>query len=168
VAVVDLNGIKSELKSIFEAANTTTASPIDLSSNLLGPKRVQRVMTVHPEMITPQASFFPFVTSYILEKEITGSDISVNQTNSTRNSEILIGVVGAVWNSNIVTADDDPADTDINYLMENVEQVLRANPTINGKVKWQVPQSVKYYTYPLNQQTHIRFGILTLKAKAFY
>ncbi len=171
-ARVDLNGIKSELKVIFDAANTTTAVaiglPIDLSQDLLNSKRVQRVMTTHPEMITPQASFYPLVTSYVLDKDVVGADIRSNQLLGQRNADVLIGVVGAVWNSNIVTVDTDPADTDINYLMENIELVLRGNPNLNGKVKFQRPLSIKYYTYPLNQQTHIRYGILTLTAKVLY
>ena len=65
-AVVDLNGIKSTLKTLFDTANTTTASPVDLSNNMT--QRVKRVLTVNPEQIPPQASFFPFVTSYITSK----------------------------------------------------------------------------------------------------
>ena len=73
---VDLNGIKTELKSLFDTANTTTASPIDLSSNLSNSKRVNKVLTIHPEMILPQASLFPLVTCYIDSKTIKRLDIA--------------------------------------------------------------------------------------------
>jgi len=164
--IADLNGIKTELKSIFDSANTTTASPIDLSNSLT--TRVQRVMSVNPEMIKPQASFFPFVTSYIINKNVNSDDIAGNQLNSKRSSEITIEVCGAIWNSNLITVDKDPADGDINTLMENIELTLRGNPTLNGKVTWQKPDSIDYYVTRLDHQTHLRVGILRLTAKIYY
>jgi hypothetical protein len=62
---VDLNGIKTQIKVLLDSENTTGASIIDLSSGLANSKRVQKILKVNPEMIVPQASFFPLVTCYI-------------------------------------------------------------------------------------------------------
>ncbi len=56
-ARVDLNGIKTAIRDTLLAANTTTASPIDLSSNLSNSKRVTNVIKVNPEMILPESVF---------------------------------------------------------------------------------------------------------------
>lgn len=162
----DLNGIKDRIKAVFDAANTTTASPIDLSSDLV--KRVQRVMTIHPEMIPVQASFYPFVTCYISDKQWNSEDIAGDQLNSKRRATVSIEVVGAVYNQNMISVDKDPADKDINYLMENVELALRSDPKFNGLVSWQKPQAIRYYTSKLDTQTHIRAGILSIQASVFY
>lgn len=165
-ARADLVGIKNRIKTIFDAANTTTASTIDLSSDLT--RRVQRVMTIHPQMIPIQASFYPVVTCYVSDKSIDQDDIASDQLNAKRRAKINIDVVGAVFNQNMTDVDKDPADTDINYLMENVELILRTDPSFNGLVKWQRPQSVQYYTTALDEQTHIRAGILSIQASIFY
>ncbi len=52
-ARVDLNGIKTAIRDTLLIANTTTASPIDLSSNLSNSKRVNNILKVNPEMIIP-------------------------------------------------------------------------------------------------------------------
>lgn len=163
---VNLAQIKTQLKSIFDAANTTTASPIDLSSNLT--TRVQRVFKVHPAMIQPQASLFPYVTCYISDKEILRDDISKDQLSAKRRAKIKIDVVGAVWNQNYISDESDPADEDINYLMENIELVLRTSPTINSYVQWQFPNSIEYYVANIDEQTHLRAGILKIEATVFY
>lgn len=165
-AVVDLKGIKDQIKSILDTANTTTASA-DLSANLVA-SRVQKVLTIHPEKINPQASFFPLVTSFITDKEFNREDIAGSQTSAKRRAKIGVSIVGAVWNDKLVTDLDDPADTDINYLMENIELILRSNPSLNSKVTWQVPVSTKYYSTALDEQTHLRTGILEIDCTVFY
>lgn len=165
-AVIDLNGIKNDLKTLFDTANTTTASPVDLSNGLT--QRVKKVLTVHPDYIRPQASFFPFVTCYMVSKEITRDDIAVTQLQAKREANITFEIVGGVFNQNQTDVTKDPADTDINYLMENVELVLRSNYNINTKIKWQRPESVSYYNLPLDATNHIRAGILRITAKVIY
>lgn len=163
---VGLNTIKSELKSLFESANTTTASPIDLSSGLT--RRVQKVLSVHPEFIPIQASFYPCVTCYIPEKTIVADDIAKDQLSTKRRGRISIDIVGAVFNQNMTDITKDPADEDINYLMENIELVLRSSPTLNSSVLFQKPSSCRYYSTTLVSNVHIRVGILTVEAMAFY
>jgi len=162
----DLNGILDQIKTTFDAANTTTASPIDLSQDLT--QRVNRVMTVHPELIPIQASFYPCVTSFILQKDHIADDIAGTQLSSKRQCEIIVNVVGAVANFNVTSNDQDPADRDINNLMENVELALRSIPNIGSKVQWNKYSGTKYYTSKINSQTHIRAGIITLSGKVFY
>lgn len=163
---VGLNTIKSELKTLFNDANTTTASPIDLSSNLT--KRVQKVLSVHPEYIPVQASFYPCVTCYIPDKAIEADDIAKDQLSTKRKAKVSIDIVGAVFNQNINDVTKDPADEDINYLMENIELVLRSSPNINGLVLYQKPNSCRYYSSILNSNVHIRVGILSIDATVFY
>lgn len=162
----DLNGIKSSLQSLFTSANTTTASPIDLSADMT--KRVQKILSVNPEMIPPQASFYPYVTCFVTEKAMESRDITINQLNAKRKATVSMDVVGCVWNQNFVSVDQDPADKDINYLMENIELTLRSNPNISGNVTWQIADGVQYYTVPIDNQTHLRAGILSVKATVFY
>lgn len=167
-ARADLNGIKEAIQGILEAANTTTATPIDLSSGLADSVRVREVLKTHPNMIRPQASMFPLVTCYVNQKNISNETISGNQLNAVRRATLNISVLGSVWNNNFSTVDEDPADQDINYLMENIELILRSNVNLNSTVNWHRPGAVKYYTTVLDEQTHLRSGIITLECEVFY
>lgn len=164
----DLNGIKDALMALFAAANTTTASPIDLSSGLSS--RVKKVSSVHPEMIPFQASHWPYVTCYIDSKTINleRTDIAKDQLSNKRAANVNIMVVGGIWNQNLKDQAIDPADKDINYLMENVELVLRSSPNLGGAVKWQMPEAIEYYSGKINETVHLRGGILKLSASIFY
>jgi hypothetical protein len=165
-AVVDLKGLKDNLKSLFDSANTTTASPVDLSNSLT--RRVQKVLTVNPDMIPLQLSYFPYVTCYVGGKSNLKDDIAGGQLNSKRRALIDVKVVGMVWNNNHTSDTEDPADNDINYLMENVELILRSNHNITNKVQWQLPDGVEYYSASLDEQTHLRAGVISLNATVFY
>lgn len=164
----DLEGIKEHIQNLFISANTTTGSPIDLSSNLT--KRVQKVLKVHPAMIKPQASFYPYVTCYIAGKapDITKSAIAIDQLTPKRMANLTVNVVCGVYNQNMASVDEDPADKDINYLAENAEFILRSSHDFSGLVKWQFPTNVEYYTGTLDQQTHLRAAIITLQATVYY
>jgi hypothetical protein len=165
VAVLDLNGIKTQLKSIFEAANTTTAS-VPLSTGL--ETVVQKVLTVNPARIPIQSTWYPYVTVFIdgkLPHEVT---INRSQTNGTRRAEVDIKIVGAVWNSTVTDETADDASDDCESLMENIEQILRANSSIGGKVNWSFPTGITYHNLRLEEESSIRAGIMSLKAVAHY
>ncbi len=162
----DLNGIKTQLAAILEAANTTTASPIDLSANLT--ERVAKVLKLNPNMMPPQLSFYPFVTCYVTSKSMEQGEIAKDQLSAKKVATVTLEVVGGILNENFVRDTEDPADEDINYLMENIELTLRGNPTLNSTVIWQVTKDTSYYSAPLNEQTQLRAGILTLQGKVFY
>lgn len=167
-SVVDLTGIKTQIQTNLLAANTTTASPVYLSNGLASSNKVKSVLKVNPAMIKLQASLFPVVTCYVTNKNPRNDDIAVNQLSARREATITVEVCGAVWNSNFTSIDKDPADDDVNILMENIELTLRNDPQLNGKVKWQKPVEVKYYSAGLDDQTHLRYGILTLECRVFY
>ncbi len=167
-ARVDLNGIKTAIRDTLLIANTTTASPIDLSSNLSNSKRVNNILKVNPEMIIPQASMFPLVTCYVTDKPIKSMDIAKDQLNSKRRATVNVNVVGSIWNNNFSSINEDPADEDINYLMENIELILRSDYNLTGKVNWQIASECKYYTTVLDEQTHLRSGVLKIECEVFY
>jgi hypothetical protein len=165
---VGLNAVKEAIQTLLDSANTTTASPVDLSSGLAGGVRVRAVLKTHPEMIRPQASMFPLVTCYVQEKVVKDESIAGSQLRGKRRATAKIVVVGAVWNNNISSVDEDPADEDISNLMENIELTLRSDPSLGGAVNWQRPAGVKYFITALNQQTHLRSGLLSLDCEFFY
>lgn len=167
-ARANLNGIKTALQTTLLAANTTTGSPIDLSSNLSNSKRVLQVLKINPERIIPQASIFPLVTCYIENKTIRRDDMAKTQLDTKRRATITIAVVGSLWNDTYVSIDNDPADEDINYLMENIELILRSDYNLGATVNWQKPSDVSYYTTILDEQTHLRSGVLKLECEVFY
>jgi hypothetical protein len=163
--MLDLNNLKEQLQSIFEAANTTTATTY-LSSGL--ETKVQRLLKVNPNRIPVQADWYPFVTVFIDSKDIELKDFAVNQVTAKREGDVSVKVVGAVWNSTIDDAEVDPADEDCEALMESVEQVLRQNPTIAGVATWSYPTKVTYHNMSLDEGVHVRFGILNLQATILY
>lgn len=162
---LDLNNLKTQLKDIFDTANTTTATQ-DLSSGLA--RRVRKVLKVNPSRIPVQADWFPFVTTYINGKNIELKDFAVNQLMAKREGQVSVAIVGAVWNSNYSDAAVDPADEDCEDLMENIEQILRANPTIAGVATWSYPTGVTYDNVTLAEGVHIRAGMLILEATILY
>lgn len=95
-------------------------------------------------------------------------EIAKDQLSAKKVATVTLEVVGGILNENFVRDTEDPADEDINYLMENIELTLRGNPTLNSTVIWQVTKDTSYYSAPLNEQTQLRAGILTLQGKVFY
>ncbi len=166
MSAIDIATIKTNIKNVLDTNNTTTSSVLDLSSSMT--QRVQKVLTVNPERIPLQASFFPCVTTYIESKTINHKDISRTALAAKKEAELSFKVVGMVWNHNWVDDLSDPADNDIELLMENLEQVLRSDPRLSNQVNWAIPQNTDYYITTLDEQTHMRAGVLDLKIKLFY
>jgi hypothetical protein len=168
-AVVDLNGILESIQTILQSANTTTGSPVDISSGMsTASGRVKEIYKTHPTRIRPEVNVMPFITCYVTGKNTSDQTIAMNQLNIKRKGEISIDIVGAVWNTTFQTSDVDPADNDIHQLMENIELCLRGNDTLSGSVKYQSPDSISYYDETLDEDVHLRFGILSLKATVYY
>lgn len=163
---VGLNTIKENIKTLLNSANTITASPIDLSSDMSS--RVRKVLSVHPASIPIQASHYPYVSCYIAGKPIQADDIAKDQLNAKRRARISIDVIGGVFNQNISDITKDPADNDINYLMENIELILRSDPTLSNSILYQKPTECSYYSNLVGSNAHIRIGILRLEATIFY
>ena len=163
---IDINNIKTQIKSILDTANIASATPRDLSFGMN--ERVQKVLKTNPANITNQASFFPFVTIYTDNKNIELRGIAKNQFNATREAEIDFKILGVVAEFNWENDTEDPADEEIERLMENVEGVLRNNDTLNGSVRWGFPTDVSYHSAAIDEETHVRAAIMNFKVKVFY
>jgi hypothetical protein len=162
---IDLNNVKEQIQSILQTANTLTATQ-DLSSGL--ETRVQRILKVNPSRIPVAAHWYPFVTVYTDSKQIEAADFAKDQLSARRKAVLNLKLIGAVWNSTISDEEVDPADEDCEDLMENIEQILRANSTLAGVCSWSFPSGVTYHNANLDEGVHIRAGILDLQATVFY
>jgi hypothetical protein len=163
---IDLNAITDTIKSILDAANTTTALPLDLSKNLTS--RVQRISKLNPAKIPLQASLFPLVTMYYDNKEITQDSIAKNQVTAARKAIVNLKIVACVWNSSVSTYDEDSAEEEVEVLTENIETILRSNETLSNKVSWCIPTNIQYFTNVIDENTHIRTSETDLKMVIFY
>jgi len=164
---VDLVSLKTAIKTALDANNVEGASPFfDISTGMT--KRVKRVLTVNPENIKPLANNLPAICVYVLNKRPQPKSIGPNQTTVKRQGKIIIQIAGIVWNANYLSnKENDPADSDLEHLMENIEELLRNYPQIDG-VKWQFPTDVTYHAASFDEETHLRVGFLDLELTAFY
>lgn len=168
MARIPMNTIKSEIKSLLDTANTTTGSPIDLSDGMTN--RIEKIVEINVEKIPIQPSFFPCITMFYDGKTIALQDIAKNMINSKRRAEIDLKIIGIVWLDDINTSNyqlKDLADNECEQLMENIEQVLRNDPTISGNVNWAYATNVTYHNV-LDEGAHFRTGILNYKVSVFY
>lgn len=165
---VDIDGIKTQLKSILDTANTTTGSPIDLSLNM--DTRVSRVMMIHPSRIPIQPSFFPFVTMFIADKSIEQKTMGHrgSQASALREGILTIDVIGAVYEPFFDDINQDQGSENVEQLMENIEEVLKSNSSLNSTVSWQMPTRIQFDQIPYDEEAHLRTGIINLECKIFY
>jgi hypothetical protein len=162
---LDLNNLKEKIQTTLEAANTTTADYF-LSEDMT--KKVAKIMKLNPGRIPVQASWYPFVSIFIDNKQITSQDIAKSQSTAKRRAEVDVKIVGGIWNSTLTRPEDDKSDDNCELLMENIEEVLRANATLSGAATWHMVTGVTYHNRELEEDTHIRVGILNLKVSVFY
>ena len=162
---LDLNNFKTQIKSILDAENTTTAST-DLSLGMS--RRIQRVFKTNLERIPIQGSLFPAVTVFMDDKVIEPSTIARNQTSALRQGTVSMKVAGMVFNPLFSTIEEDPADEDLENLMENMEQILRGNPTVNSLATWAFPTDITYHSGVTEEETHFRVGIMNYELTVFY
>jgi hypothetical protein len=166
MAQVDIANIKETVRSVLDTANTTTASPLDLSSGLTN--RIRSVMKLNPELIKVDAEVFPYVTIFTSKKSIRPQTIAGSQQGGKRRADLTFTVMGVVWNDYSSSITVDPADTDVEKLMENIEDVLRSNDNLAGYASWQIPTDVTYHSAPFDEDTHLRIGIMDLQVTVFY
>lgn len=169
MAVADLPGLKAAVKTLLDGANTTTGSPIDLSQSLAD--RVKQVLQINVEKMPIQPSFFPYVTMFYESKQIELSDTAARQLNGRRTGLAELKIVGCVWIDDMNTANydiKDLADNECELLMENVEQVLRSDPTMAGKCLSSHPTAVTYHNFRNQEGAHLRAGIMNLRVRFFY
>lgn len=165
---VDIDGIKGAIKTILDAANTTTGSPIDLSNGLA--TRVQRVMMVHPSYIPIQPSFFPVITVYPLSKKISQQTMghAGTQRSALRKSELTLAIVAASYEPFFTNINEDQGAENTEQLLENIEEVLRSNVDLNSTCSWAIPSDVTYDVIPLSEEAHLRTGAITLDVTIYY
>jgi len=60
------------------------------------------------------------------------------------------------------------ADNDIAQLMENIEEVLRRNDTLNGTVLSQMSTDVTYHDYARSEEEHYKVGIIDVTVRQLY
>ncbi len=169
MSVLNLNGLKVNVKSILDTANMVGGNPIDLSNGLI--TRVQKVLTVNVSKLPIQASLFPCVTMFFEAKKIVNTDIAKNLILGRRMADIDLKIVGLVWIDNMSTAGfelEDLADNECENLMENLEQVLRLDATLGGLALHAYPSDTTYHSFPVAEQAHMRAGIMNFKIKALY
>ncbi len=165
--IADIANIKDQIKTVLDTNNTTTSSLRDLSANMAD--RVQQVAKINPEKLPLQSSVFPAVTIHTERKLIELSDIAADQVNGRRRCEITLKVLGLVFNTDYQTdVFNDPADEDLENLMENIEAILRSYSDLNSSVKWQFPTVVAYHSTTIGEQAHMRVGELDLQATLYY
>jgi len=163
MSVVDLNGIKTQIKTNLDAVNTTTANSTDLSNGLSNSQRVLRVLKINPTRIPIQATWLPFVTMFIEGKSLEEDQIAGSPNTASRLSTVEIQVVGVVSNWNISDLDEDAADNDCEVLMGNIEAILAEDDTLSGAVKYQKVTGVQFHNANLDEGTHIRYGVLSME-----
>jgi len=164
----NIAAIKSAIKSILDAANNVAGSPIDLSSGL--GTRVQQVLKVNPDNIYVDPGSFPFVSIFTANKSIEIETIGHkgSQTSALRRADLELTIAGAVQQPLIDSVKEDASDENVERLMENVEEILRANVNLNNTVNWSYPTNVSYHTAPWDEQTIIRGAIMTFLCKVWY
>src|SRR3990167_3016967 len=94
---IPLDTIKTNIKSILDAANTTTGSPVDLSNGLN--TRVNSVFKFHPGRISVQASEYPYIAMFVPNIQIQQLTIGNRgtQASSLRRGEVTINIVGCCY-----------------------------------------------------------------------
>jgi len=159
---IDINNIKTQFKSIMDAANTTTAA-YDLSTGMN--TRVQSIFKVNPLKIPVSSSYYPYVTIYADTKDIQQTNINTNFKIAKFGANLNLLVVASVWEPQQFDMTEDEGDEQIEVLMENIEEILRRNHKLNASVGWCKFDRVEYHTLPIEEQTHIRYGVGTLIAR---
>jgi len=165
---LDINGIKTAFKTVFDAANTTGAA-YHLSTGLTATCGIiQKVLTRSINTKMWNADILPCVTVFTDRKKITPKDICKNQLTAKRYADVTFQVAGVLWNSNFTSVDVDAADNDIAQLMENIEEVLRRNDTLNGTVLSQMSTDVTYHDYARSEEEHYKVGIIDVTVRQLY
>lgn len=162
---IDLNNIKESLRFILNQQNDSSLD-VDLSAGMVN--RVRKVLKINPEKIPIQASFFPCVTVFVDGKSVDLETMAKSQVIGQRRALIDVKIVGLVWNDTFAVDTEDPADEDLENLMENIELILRSHPTISQNATTSKPRGTDYFSFPVSEQTHLRAGVLTLEVRVDY
>ena len=164
---VPINELKEQIRYVLTQNNTTTGyEVIDLSANLS--TRVQKVAKVNPEKLMMRGNELPAVTVFTSRKSAEPQTISKNMANGKRKATVTLTVAGLVWVPYTTNNLEDPADDDIENLMENVERILRSYDSLSGNANWHFPTGVTYHSASFDEQTHLRVALMDLEVTTFY
>ena len=164
---VPLNELKEQIRYVLATNNTTTGAPVDdLSSGLA--RRVQMILKVNPEKIPPNDNILPALTVFIDSKNTAPDTIARNGSTGKRKAEINIKIAGMVWEPYTTDRIEDPADEDLETLMENAEKILRGYDNLGGNVSWQFPTAITYHSLGWDEKAHYRGALMDIKATVHY
>lgn len=163
---VDLNAILETVQYALQQANTTSGDPLDLSESLAS--RVKRVHKYKPDPVGPHRTELPAIHCWIEKKDMEQIDVSINQATGKREGTIDIKVAGILHNDSFTTKDENEAEEQSRYLMENIERVLRSYDTLDGNVDRQLPQNTIYFDVPYDGDVNYKAGVLSIQAKVKY
>lgn len=164
---VPLNEIKEQIRYALFVNNTSTGAPTqNLSENMSRP--VGQILKINPEKIPMSSNIMPCVTVFIDSKETSPNTINRDGLNGKRRAEVNLKVVGIVDEPYTTDLKEDPADEDLEILMENIERVLRGYDSLSNNVRWQFPTAVSYHSAGWDEQAHYRAAIMDIKATVDY
>jgi hypothetical protein len=163
-SVINFAQIKENIRYRLNEANTTTAD-YDLSTGLND--RVKKILQIHPSYIPVQATFYPFVTMVITSKSIESQSMAINQKNAKRKATLGLKLIGGIFNSKMSDIAKDEANVDCEKLMENIEEIIRRDPTLVESVLWHSSQDIQFYD-GIQEQAHLRIGVLSVNVTLLY
>lgn len=164
---VPINELKEQVRYALFVNNTSTGAPTqNLSENMS--RQVGLILKVNPEKIPQDSNYMPCVTVFTDSKSTEPITINQNGLNGKRRAEVNLKVVGIVDEPYTTDLREDPADEDLEILMENIERVLRAYDDLGGNARWQFPTGISYHSAAWDEQAHYRAGILELKVTLDY
>lgn len=162
---LDIVAIKNAFKAVLDAANTSTAA-YDLSTSLTAD--VKTISTKSPNSYMFGADMLPAVAIWNDRKKVDMAGIVKDQITAKRKATITLNIAGVIWNNNYTSVNTDSSDNEIEKLMENIEEVIRRNPSINGTVLWQHPTDVTYHDLTLSEEQNYKVGIMTVECAQLY
>lgn len=165
---ININTIKTNIKSILDAANTTTGTPIYLSNGLN--TKVQKVLKIHPGRIPIQPSFYPYITMNIPRIDITLQTMGNrgSQATALRQGNMNLDIIGCCYEPLFTDLTEDQGQENVELLMQNIEEILRSNPTLDfTSSSWIIPISHEFVD-ALSEEAQLRAGIFSIQFKVHY
>jgi hypothetical protein len=104
-------------------------------------------------------------------KNVSLQDMAGSMLVGRRRAEVDLSIVGLVWIDNMNTSNfqyKDLADNECELLMENIEQILRADPTLEGNALWSKTVAVTYHNFRISEDSHMRAGVMTHRITVQY
>lgn len=162
-----LGEIKEQIRYVLAVNNTSSGAPsADLSDGLT--RRVRQILTVNPQKIPLLDNVLPALSVYTDSKLPSPASIALNGLSGKRKAEVTLNVVGMVWEPFTTDLKADPADNELEKLMENAERILRAYDRLSNNVQWHFPTGVTYHSIGYDERAHYRGAIMSIQATVYY